>query len=157
LGRAVRDGRFRGDLFEAIGLLRVDVPPLRSRRGDVPAVVDALLVELGGDAEKPALQLSSAALAVLARHELPGNQGALAARLARLVGEDGPGARLSPRDVSRAIPGTNEPWPDGYSEAVRAFKTQIVGNALEHAGGNRTEAARILALHPSNLIRLIRN
>jgi len=157
LGAAVREGRFRADLFDAIGLLRVEVPPLRSRRGDVPAVVEALLLELGGDAEKPALQLSSAALAVLARNEFHGNQRELRALLERLVAEHGPGARVSPLDVSRAIPGASEPWPDGYSEAVRAFKTQIVGNALEHAGGNRTEAARILALHPSNLIRLIRN
>jgi len=157
LGAAVREGRFRSDLFEAIHLLRIDVPPLRARRADIPTVVDALLLELGADAEEPALQLSSGALGVFTRHEFAGNQRELRALLERLIAEHGPGARISPLDVSRAIPGAKEPWPDGYSEAVRAFKTQLVSNALEHAGGSRTEAARILALHPSNLIRLIRN
>ena len=153
----VCDGRFRSDLFEAIDLLRIDVPPLRARRGDMPAVAVALLAELGAGAAEPALQLSAGALAALARRDFPGNQRELLAVFERLVEELGYGARVSPLDLARAIPSANAPEPERYSEAVRTFKRELVRSALERAGGNRTDAARILELHPSNLSRLMRN
>jgi DNA-binding NtrC family response regulator len=151
-----RDGRLRGDLFEALGSLRIEVPPLRARRGDVPEVASALLAELDPGAAEPALRLSAGALAALARRDFPGNQRELRSLLERLAEELGRGARVTPLDLARVIPAP-EPEPESYSEAVRTFKRQLVANALEHASGNRTEAARILELHPSNLIRLMRN
>lgn len=152
-----RDSQMRGDLFEAIAMLRIDVPPLRARRADVPAVAAALLAELGASAGEPALHLSPGALAALARRDYAGNQRELRALLERLTEELGHGAQVSPLDLTRAIPSSSAPEPEHYSEAVRAFKRQLVSSALEHAGGSRTEAARILELHPSNLIRLMRN
>ena len=74
-----------------------------------------------------------------------------------MIADLGPGARVAPLDIARAIPSTPPPEPERYSEAVRAFKVQLVTGALERAGGSRSEAARILDLHPSNLSRLIRH
>jgi len=152
-----REGRFRSDLLEAIDQIRIEVPPLRERRADVALVVEALLAELGGDAREPALRLSPEALAALARHDFPGNQRELRAILERLIAELGPGARVAPLDLARAIPGAPQPEPERYADAVRAFKVRLVTAALERTGGSRSEAARILELHPSNLTRLIRN
>ena len=46
---------------------------------------------------------------------------------------------------------------DEYSEAVRAFKAQIISNAISESGGNRARAAEKLGLHRSNLTRMIRD
>jgi transcriptional regulator with GAF, ATPase, and Fis domain len=44
----------------------------------------------------------------------------------------------------------------GYAEEVRAFKVRLLRDALSRSGGNRAAAARLLGLHPSNLMRMIR-
>jgi transcriptional regulator with GAF, ATPase, and Fis domain len=46
---------------------------------------------------------------------------------------------------------------DGYRDAVRSFKARLIRSALAEARGSRTEAARMLRLHPSNLARMARS
>ena len=69
LASLVREGRFREDLYFRVNVIRVEVPPLRSRKEDVPALAEAFLKDMG----RQATDLSPAALEVLLRHDWPGN------------------------------------------------------------------------------------
>ncbi|MBL4844122.1 MAG: sigma 54-interacting transcriptional regulator [Planctomycetes bacterium] len=69
LANMVREGRFREDLYFRVNVIRVEVPPLRNRKEDVPALAEAFLKEMG----RQATDLSPAALEVLLRHDWPGN------------------------------------------------------------------------------------
>jgi transcriptional regulator with GAF, ATPase, and Fis domain len=85
----VRAGSFREDLYFRLAVAVVRVPALRERAGDVPDLCRALLVQLG----RPELAISDAALALLGRHEWPGNirelKNALACAVALLDPGDG--------------------------------------------------------------------
>ena len=68
---AVRDGRFRMDLYHRLRVLPLRLPPLRQRAGDVPVLVRRLLAELTNGRRAPVL--SREAMALLGRHDWPGN------------------------------------------------------------------------------------
>ena len=69
LAELVRDGRFREDLYFRINVIRIEVPPLRSRKEDIPALAEAFLQDMG----RQPTDLSPAALEVILRHDWPGN------------------------------------------------------------------------------------
>ncbi|KXX64664.1 sigma-54-dependent transcriptional regulator [Marichromatium gracile] len=74
LNAEVERGRFRQDLFYRINVIELRMPPLRERRGDIPALADWLLARIAekSGADGP-LRLAPEALAALARHPFPGN------------------------------------------------------------------------------------
>jgi DNA-binding NtrC family response regulator len=71
LTERVQDGKFRGDLYHRLSTVTLQLPPLRERRSDIPALASSLLGRLA--AELGAKQISTAALAVLVAHTWPGN------------------------------------------------------------------------------------
>lgn len=73
LVREVQEGRFRQDLYYRLNVIEIDIPPLRERREDLPALCDALLARISRESGLPAPHLPPEALAQLARHPLTGN------------------------------------------------------------------------------------
>ena len=73
LERAVAEGAFRDDLYFRLKGLVLRLPPLRERRGDIPALAARLVQEAAAELNRPGLALSGAALAALERHTWPGN------------------------------------------------------------------------------------
>jgi DNA-binding NtrC family response regulator len=71
LGERVEDGRFRGDLYHRLAMVTLELPPLRERRSDIPALSNVLLRRL--EPELGQKKLGSDALAVLVAHDWPGN------------------------------------------------------------------------------------
>ncbi len=72
LSLAVRDGHFRADLMYRLDVIRVDVPPLRARRCDIPGLIDAILRDISFDLKR-SVQITSGAQRALIDHPLPGN------------------------------------------------------------------------------------
>ncbi|HVY26700.1 MAG TPA: sigma 54-interacting transcriptional regulator [Polyangiaceae bacterium] len=81
LSSRVAEGRFRGDLYHRLSMVTLELPPLRQRTSDIPALAATLLARL--TAELGPKQLSTAALAVLGAHSWPGNVRELASVLYR--------------------------------------------------------------------------
>jgi transcriptional regulator with PAS, ATPase and Fis domain len=156
LERDAAEGRFRRDLLYRLDVVRIEIPPLRERPEDLPALVSHLIERFGARHGAAPLALDEGALRALAAYSWPGNVRELENEIERLHwarSGDAPVAAdaLSPRVASA-------PGPAGvaYTDAVRAYKLDLVRQALREAGGNRAKAARKLGVHRSNLVRMIR-
>lgn len=73
LATRVRDGRFRADLFYRLEVLRIDLPPLRERKQDLPTLCERFLDELGRRLDRRVMGFGAGALEVLLGHDWPGN------------------------------------------------------------------------------------
>lgn len=73
LAQLVEEGRFRHDLFYRINVIELVVPPLRERRGDIPALASTILARLAADLEEDPPPITDEAMAQLVDYPFPGN------------------------------------------------------------------------------------
>jgi two-component system, NtrC family, response regulator PilR len=159
LAADVQAGRFRQDLFYRLNVIEIAVPPLRERRGDLPALCEALLQRIAQDARMPVPALSSAVLARLCELPLPGNVRELENLLHRAValsdGEelhvdfaaDGGGASGAPNESLAASSRAQDlPIPADLQSHLDQLERDILVKALNETGFNRTAAAARLGL-----------
>ena len=153
---ALETGRVRRDLLFRLDVFRIAIPPLRDRLEDVPELVARIVVDVAHRLGRPPLALGPGALETLRSHAFPGNVRELRNEIERLYATCGPGAEVGGEALSPRLRQA-DPWSaGGYAEAVRTFKKRLVQGALARSGGSRSAAARELRLHPSNLMRMIR-
>src|SRR4029077_10001617 len=93
-------GRFREDLLYRLNVVPIEVPPLRTRRGDIPQLVRHFVEELGRTTGLPARGFDEGALERLSQHEWPGNIRELKNAVERLL-ILAPGATVTAADVER--------------------------------------------------------
>ncbi|CAK9889287.1 MULTISPECIES: sigma-54 interaction domain-containing protein [Pseudomonas] len=151
LQAAMARGEFRADLFYRLNVLPIQVPPLRERLEDLPALSEAILEELGSQHE-----LDNDAQALLARHAWPGNIRELRNVLERVtLLADQP--RLGLRDVQAALgdlaPLQVQAAPLSYRQACADFERQLLENTLVRCAGNVPQAAQQLGLGRSTLYK----
>ena len=167
LGREVEAGRFRQDLYYRLNVLDLQLPPLRERREDLPALCQALLARMANDYGLPARRLSAASLRFLAEQALPGNVRQLENLLHRAAAlGEGPEldlagtAGLAPADTAptaqELLPAQDPPLPEGTPATpplpsdLQAWldeqERQILVRALEQCRFNRTAAAALLGI-----------
>ena len=161
LGAEVLAQRFRQDLFYRLNVIRIDVPPLRERIADVPAICAAVIDRIARDAGvSPAPLLSAEALQHLLRHPFPGNVRELENLLHRALAlAGGPEIGLAdlglPDDESDAadlvaapeavmapavLPVGRAPLPDDLAAHLDEVERDILERALERHRYNRTAA-----------------
>ena len=145
---AVREGRFRGDLFHRIGVLPIRIPPLRERPDDVAPLARHFLGRAAAAAERAAPAMSPDVVAALRDYAWPGNvrelkhvvERALAAAdgaavtLRHLPTEILDGPALRPEDVGGRRPTLDE------------VERRYIAATLQHARGNQTQAAELLGI-----------
>jgi DNA-binding NtrC family response regulator len=149
----------RTDLMARFAGPRIDLLPLRSRPSDLALVVGRIAGEAADRLGVAPLQLDPAALRVLQTRDLFGNADDVAAEIERLHVICPPGTTVGPADLGSGSPDSSPRAStvlERYSDAVRAFKIQLIQRALREAGGNRARAAERLGIHRSNLSRMIR-
>ncbi len=149
LERAVREGRFREDLYYRLNVIPVVIPPLRERRTDVPLLVEHFLRKYAGGRPR---SLSGEALQMLVGYDWPGNVRELESVIERvmllaegeqIVASDLPApvrnrVRLSGGAVDVELP---ESGVD-----LRALERSLIARALERTSGNVSRAAKLLGL-----------
>jgi len=169
LGQEVREGRFRQDLFYRLNVIHVEVPALRERRADLPAICAALLRRIAHDAGvEGSPSLTPDALQRLAQHPFPGNVRELENLLHRalaLTGHDQIGAadldlssaaELSPGEASAAPAADAAATADAGAPAqalptdlqahLDAVEREVLLRALDQHRYNRTAAGASLGL-----------
>jgi two-component system response regulator AtoC len=164
----VASGRFRDDLFYRLNVMRVHIPPLRERAGDLPILADQLLAGLSRRIGKPIDPLTPELLRALSAHHWPGNVRELGNTLERaliLATGDEIELRHLPFPDSgtqfpqAAAPPEREPASVGAAReedlsikrATRELEERLIRLALNHTGGNRTQASLLLELSPRAL------
>jgi PAS domain S-box-containing protein len=157
LGELVRAGQLRDDLYYRVNVVRVELPPLRSRREDIPLLVDQFVARFNRVQGKAIEGLAPEALSLLMAHDWPGNVRELENAIERaFVLCDSPLIDLPHLpDELRARGGA----PDGHAgirDARAALDAQAIRAALARNDFNRLAAARELGIHKSTLFRAIR-
>jgi DNA-binding NtrC family response regulator len=158
LETAVEDGRFREDLYYRLNVIRVVLPPLRARGGDVLVLAQRFVLDFAGKAKKPIKGMSGAVAERLAAYSWPGNVRELRNCIERAV----------------ALTEFEELTVDDLPERIRGFRSShvvVVGDdpselipleevermyilrVLENVQGNKTVAAKILGLDRATLYR----
>ncbi len=155
LRAAVEAGAFRRDLLYRLEVIRILVPPLRSRPDDIP-VLAAHFWRQSTARVQSRCTLAPETLAALARYDWPGNvrelQNVMAA-LAAAVGSRGSvGPGHLPAVIAGQAPGATA---QNLDEARRTFEARFVRAALARAGGRRTQAASDLGLTRQGLAKLM--
>ena len=174
LARAVKESRFREDLFHRLNVIRINTPPLRQRREDIPLLLRQYLAEAAEEIGTPAKAIDADALETLQAFNWPGNVRQLVNATRRLTltapggvitAEDIPGdlgGGDATRDASkewtrmltiwaeRQIASSKEPLID---QAMPEFEKTLIEAALSRTNGHRQEAAKLLGWGRNTLTR----
>jgi DNA-binding NtrC family response regulator len=148
LGALIREGRFREDFYYRINVMRVDVPPLRKRQGDIPWLIDHFVDQFKGTSATPVKGVSTLAYETALEHDWPGNVRELRNRIER-ASMLASGEWIMPTDL----------FPEAVSAThvmVQAFATlsetrdlaerRQIERALGITGGHIIEAAKLLGV-----------
>ena len=160
-----RTGEFREDLFYRLGVMRIHLPPLRERPGDIVPLAVRFLKRAAGTCLEPgaaAPEISQAAHDALQQHPWPGNVRELENAMIRAVIVCS-GDRIMPHHLglSSSSWDTDEPegqvdYAEGKQRAIESFQREFVQRALERTGGNVSHAAGRCGLTRAALQRILR-
>ena len=148
LEQAVRDGRFRDDLYYRLNVVPVHVPPLRDRRTDVPLLADFFVERYSRANNKPIRRITTPAIDMLTSYHWPGNVRELENCIERAV-------LLSDDEVihSHHLPptlqtaeATGTAHAGTLADALERVERELILDALKNARGNMTRAARALGV-----------
>ncbi|HPC49126.1 MAG TPA: sigma 54-interacting transcriptional regulator [Kiritimatiellia bacterium] len=160
LQQLCRDGAFREDLYYRINVVRVELPPLRKRKEDIPMLVDEFIRRFNRLQSKRVTGISAKALSLLMAHDWPGNVRELENVIERafiLCGAENIGLQHLPENLTRAKMTRTQAAASGHIKDTRAIaEAQAIRLALERSNGNRQAAARALGIHKTTLFRKIK-
>ena len=158
LEAAVRENRFREDLYHRLNVIPVILPPLRERIADIAPLVEYFLRRYAAESKKQFIEVAEDALAQLSAYHWPGNVRELANVIERAVVLGG-GSTLTVNDLpSRIVAAAPVDQNDNrtYREAMESTRRALVAQALSQTNGNRVAAAKALGLHEKYFLRMIK-
>ena len=170
LERAVAEGKFREDLFHRLNVIRIQVPPLRQRREEIPALINYYLNLYQKEAAKNEIKLSEEALDLLVVYDWPGNVRQLCNEVRRIVAYGDSSTVITPEGLSPEIirasremdslPTASKKLPESAKElaegvtlavAVEELERRMIQDALRRSSGNIARAAKELGLSRKGL------
>ena len=157
LAEQMRKGAFREDLYYRVNVVRVELPPLRRRKEDIPLLAEQFVDRFNRLQRKSAQGIAAEALSLLMAHDWPGNVRELENVIERSFIQCNEGfidiAQL-PDDLTRH--GTSTSSSSDIRTAHDLLDSQSIRAALERNGYNRLAAARELGIHKTTLFRRMR-
>src|SRR3989442_920647 len=179
LEAAVRAGRFREDLFFRLNVVRLTVPPLRERRGDIPDLIEFFIDKVNRELGTPIVGVSDDGRELLMRHTWPGNvrelenallRAAVLARGRTLVPEDFALAGQPRQSSAEVLPleeavrhrlaellerDAGVPVGELHATLISAVERPLIEIVLERSGGNQVKAAEMLGINRNTLRKKI--
>jgi formate hydrogenlyase transcriptional activator len=163
LQRRLDEGLFRRDLYYRVAGYALHVPALRDRRDDVPTLVEEFIRTFARETRKGVRGITVKALRALADYRWPGNVRELEHEVRRLVYLCPDGQAIESRMLSEHV--VAPPRDDSHADerpgsgtgrlellpSVERLEKRLIGEALARAGGNRTQAARLLGISRNGL------
>jgi DNA-binding NtrC family response regulator len=157
---AVQEGRVRDDLFRRLSVIRIDMPPLRGRREDIPALANYFLREICAALRVPPRTLSRPALSLISALPWRGNAVELRTLLEAVVNGQQGGRGIGLEDVLAhlRLDGGSVVSSGGTLKQARArFEREYIGAVLEQHHGRISDAAKALGIQRTNLYRKMRS
>ena len=179
LEAAVRAGRFRDDLFFRLNVVRLTLPPLRDRRGDIPDLIQFFIDKFNRDLGTAIVGVSDDVRELLMRHTWPGNvrelenallRAAVLARGRTLVAEDFALAGQPRQSSAEVLPleeavrhrlaellerNAGTPVGELHATLISAVERPLIEIVLERSGGNQVKAAEMLGINRNTLRKKI--
>ena len=156
--QAVEEGSFRKDLYYRLNVVSFEMPPLRERREDVMPLANYFTAKFKHKANRLIQGISAGAQAHLLDYHWPGNVRELENVIERAVvlgNSDVIMLEDLPQILLESEPKVNASLST-ISDGVKESKKHLIVKAINQAGGNYTEAAKVLGVHPNHLHRLVR-
>ncbi len=154
LEELIQDGRFREDLYYRINVFPIMLPPLRSRKEDIPDLVQHFLQKY-----KPGAEITAEAMTVLQRYDWPGNVRELENVIERalIMAGDQP---IRPEDLPAQLSSQPSVATDAFDipdEGIdlEEVEKRLLFRAIEKAGGNKTRAAQLLGITRRKLYSML--
>jgi len=159
LRQLVEQGRFREDLYYRLNVVRIDLPPLRERPGDLEPLARHFVAKYARANERAIAEIEHEALARMHSWSWPGNVRELENVIERaVVMGSGQTLRLEdlPDELRGAATGAGSPSPDAGPDLrlqprVEALERQLIDRALQLSSSNRTRAAELLGISERTL------
>ena len=174
LARAVKESRFREDLFHRLNVIRINTPPLRQRREDIPLLLNHYLSEAAKEIGSPTKAIDAEALESLQAYSWPGNVRQLVNATRRLT-VTAPGGVITAEDIPGDLGGRESPqraakewtrlltaWAERevhnregplLNKALPEFEKTMIEFAMAQTNGHRQEAAKLLGWGRNTLAR----
>jgi two-component system nitrogen regulation response regulator GlnG len=175
LARAVKESRFREDLYHRLNVIRINTPPLRERRADIPLLFTHYLAESARELGAAPKSIDADALEILRAYDWPGNVRQLVNATRRLT-VTAPGAVITSEDIPGDLGSTpsgqagSQEWTMSLANwaeqqlssdkgtplletALPEFEKTLIRIAMSQTNGHRQEAARLLGWGRNTLAR----
>ncbi|NLE68308.1 MAG: sigma 54-interacting transcriptional regulator [Lentisphaerae bacterium] len=155
----IRKGAFREDLFYRLNVVKLDLPPLRKRREDIPLLAEHFIGRFNRLQGKAVTGASPDVMALLMAHEYPGNVRELENIVERAFVLCASGRIETghlPPDLAGRTAAPAAPAGESMNAQTRAIEALAIRDAMERRGFNRLAAARDLGIHKSTLFRKIK-
>jgi transcriptional regulator with PAS, ATPase and Fis domain len=154
----VADGKFREDLYYRVNVVRLQLPPLRERREDIPVLIDHFISKFNCLQHKHVTGVSEQVMAILLDHDYPGN----IRELKNTIEHAFVLWRGGLIEVQHLPTGLREkagcpPLPDQEDLTLAQLEALHIGETIRRHGGNRAEAAKALGIHRATLFRKIKS
>ncbi len=178
LARAVKESRFREDLYHRLNVIRINSPPLRQRRADIPVLLNHYLTEAARELDTAAKSIDADALDMLQSYDWPGNVRQLVNATRRLT-VTAPGTVITTEDIPTELGGNEtsqratQDWTRSLASwaerqlsaktgplletALPEFEKTLIQIAMSQTGGHRQEAARLLGWGRNTLTRKMKS
>jgi len=179
LARAVKESRFREDLYHRLNVIRINSPPLRQRRADIPLLLNHYLAESARELDAPAKVIDADAIDLLQDYDWPGNVRQLVNATRRLT-VTAPGTVITTEDIPTDLGGqvssqrAAQEWTRSLAiwaekqlsankggplldAALPEFEKTLIQIAMSQTHGHRQEAAKLLGWGRNTLTRKMKS
>lgn len=151
LAGEITSGRFRQDLFYRLNVYKIEIPPLRERKEDIPLLAEYYFRRFTQAFHRSVEGISEIAMNALISYDWPGNVRELVNVIERAV--------ITCREgmiTTRDLPFESMPLSSLSEFNIREMEKYLISRALEQSGGNRTRAAGLLGISRKTLIEKLR-
>jgi DNA-binding NtrC family response regulator len=165
LEEAIREKRFREDLFFRLNVIPIEAPPLRERREDIPLLALTFLDASNRNRSTVVEGFTQEAFDLLCNYHWPGNVRELENLIERLVVTHSGSGQVTPKDLPKAfheVPSVSVSTPQvpstglSFRDVVDDFEANLIRQALEQTQWNKNRAARLLGLNRTTLLEKIK-
>jgi len=162
-----KEGRFRSDLFYRIGVVRLELPPLRERKDEIPAFASLFLTRFARECGRTGLRLADDLIAALLLYDWPGNIRQLANEIRRVAAMATDGQTLCAADLApevtenwntrpvvparSAAPAVDIRLDQPLARAIEELERQFIEHAMQASSGRVADAAQLLGLSRKGL------